>query len=120
MPGGAEAVAGRLVANPTELLLRAPAPARVDDLRSQRLAAEAGVLVRFPTAEPVVDVQCAHVVADRAQGVPQARRVGAAGNEAGYGSAGRDEAMPANVLLDPRAKLGCVHAVIVAATIIAP
>ena len=63
-----------------------------------------------PAAEPVVDVQGRGGVAERAEGVPERRGVGAAGDEARHRPAGRDQVVPADVPLDARAERGGVHA----------
>ena len=87
---------------------------------TEDVATETRILLRLRAAEPVVDVQGPHDVADRPQGVPETRRIGAAGDEARHRAAARDQVAVADVLLDPRAERHDVHAAIVAAVIIAP
>jgi hypothetical protein len=82
---------------------------RLDDLGREDLAAEPRVLVRLGAAKLVVHVQRAYPVAERAKHVPETRRVGASGNEADDLSPGRDELVPAHVLLDARPELGRLH-----------
>jgi hypothetical protein len=53
----------------------------------------------------VVDVERADVVAELAQGVEEAGRVGAAGDEAEDVAAGRDQAVAADVRFDPLEQL---------------
>ena len=53
----------------------------------------------------MVDVERADLVAERAQNVPEAGRVGAAGDEAGDLAARRDQLVPADVGLDSLPKL---------------
>jgi hypothetical protein len=53
----------------------------------------------------MVHVQRGDLVAERAQRVPEARRVGAARDEAGDGTAGLDQLVAADVRLDAGAEL---------------
>src|SRR5439155_10996533 len=87
--GGAQAVAGEGVPELAEGLLgRACGWLSLDDLGAEAFAAEAGVLVGLGAAEPMVDVQGGHAVAELAEGVPEAGRVGAAGDEREHLGAG--------------------------------
>src|SRR5262249_44945022 len=121
VPGGSQPLAGDLVADAAKLILGAPALlACVHYVGAEGVTTEARVRVRLGAAEPVVDMERRDLVSDRSQGVPQARGVGAAGDEARDGPAGRDQVVPPDVAFDPLAKLGYIHAAIVAAAIIAP
>ena len=62
--------------------------------------AEACVVVGLGAAQAVVRARRDAV---RAEDVPERGRVGAAGDEAGHVAAGRDQVVPADVLLDARA-----------------
>jgi hypothetical protein len=86
-----------------------PGAVRLDDLRAQGLAAEARVLVRLGAAQAMVDMDRRDGVTERAEGVPQAGRVGAARDEAGRRAAARDQVECANVRLDPLPQRRRVH-----------
>src|SRR5581483_8178293 len=73
---------------------------RLHDLGAELGAAPLGIGIRLGTAQPVVDVQCRHAIAERAERVPQAGRVGAAGDEAQDLAAGLDQLVAADVRLD--------------------
>src|SRR5262249_24473066 len=73
-----------------------------DDLGAELLAAEARVPVRLGSAQPVVDVERGDPVAELPQAAPQARRVGAARDQAGHLAAEIDQLVAADVLLDAR------------------
>ena len=108
MTGRAEAVGRIRVADVPELRLGARRR-RCDDVGTERFRAKSRVGVGFGPAEPVLHVKRRHVVAERAQRVPQAGRVGAAGDEAENVTAGRDQLVPADVHLDARAQRAHVH-----------
>ena len=76
MAGGAQAVGGERVAEVAQLGLGRAGG--LDDFRAESLAAEARVLVRLGTAQPVRDVQCRDPVAEldraRARGRSSPRR----------------------------------------------
>ena len=80
-------------------------PAPVHDLGAEHVAAEARVLGRLLAAQLVIHVQRRDAVTERAEGVPETGRVGAAGDECEHLAAGRNQLMRANVLLDPRSQL---------------
>jgi hypothetical protein len=61
----------------------------------------------------VVHVESRDAVAERAERMPEAGRVRAAGHEAEDVTAGGKKVAPADVLLDPRAQRSGVHGVIV-------
>ena len=99
--GRAEAVPGEGVAQVAERLFGgACGRGRFDDLCSQLLAAEARVLLRLGAPELVVHVERVDSVAERAQHMPEAGRVRAAGDEREHLAAGRDQLVAADVLLD--------------------
>ena len=75
----------------------------------------AGVRVGLGAAEPVVHVERGDAVAQRAQGVPEAGRVGAAGDEARDRATGLDQLVRTDVPLDPIAQLPGRHRGIVTA-----
>src|SRR5581483_9982110 len=75
------------------------------DLGAEALGAEARVLVRLGAAQAVVDVQRRDAVAELAQRVVEAGRVGAAGDEAEHLAARLDQLVPADVLFDAREEL---------------
>ncbi len=77
----------------------------VHDLRVERRRAVRSVGVRVGAAQPVVDVHRPHVVAEPAERVPEAGRVGAARDETRQGATGLDQPVRADVLLDPLAQL---------------
>ena len=84
MPGRPEPVGRERVADLAQRVLgRGTARAAVHDLRAELLATETGVLLGLSPAQAVVDMERAHPVAERAEDVPEAGRVGAAGDEAG-------------------------------------
>ena len=101
----AQPVGRERVADLAQLVLGRPAAA-VDDLGAEHVAAERRVLLRLRSAQSVVDVQRRDLVAELAQRVPEAGRVGAARDEAGHLAAGRDQPVPADVGLDrlPKAR----------------
>ena len=105
MAGRAEAIASDRVALLAQLGLAQPAAVELDHLGAERLGAEARVLVGLRAAEPVVHVQRRDAVAERAERVPQARRVGSAGDEAAHLPARLDQVVRADVLLDARGQL---------------
>jgi hypothetical protein len=101
--GRAKTVRRERVAEVAERVLgRAPLRARVDDVRAEPLAAEAGVLVGLGPAQVVVHVERVDAVPERAEHVPERRRVGTAGDERDDLPAGRDQLVSADVLLDAR------------------
>ncbi len=115
MPGRAQAVRGEGVAKLPKLGFGLGLPRGMDDLRAQDFAAEARVLLGLLAPQLVVHVQGRDVVAQCPERVPEAGRVGAAGDEAVDGAAGRDQVVPADVLFDPRAERSGVHGAIVGA-----
>src|SRR5437764_1273515 len=101
----------RAVLEPKPLVLahRLEAAAEIKALRadgrSEQLGAEAGVLVRLLAAQLVVHVQRRDAVAQRAEQMPEAGRVGAARDETRHVAAGRDQLVGADEALDPVAQL---------------
>src|SRR5215468_6296440 len=104
---------GDAVADLAQLILACRARP-IDDLCPHDLATETGVLVGVMSAQAVIDVQRRDAVAELAEHVPGAGRVGAARNEDGHVAAWRDELQPAGVVLHPGAELGGFHRRIVA------
>src|SRR5581483_1832153 len=98
--GRAEAVARVRVPDVTELGLRHARPGR-DDLGAERLGAEARVLLGLVAAQSVVHVQRGDAVADRTQGVPEARRIRTARDETEHVAAGWDQLMRSDERFDP-------------------
>src|SRR5688572_865113 len=90
---------------------RAGRRGRDEDLRPEPLDTEARVLLGLLPTQAVVHVQRGDAVAERAEHVPEAGRVGAARDEARHLAAGGDQVVPADVLLDARAERGGVHMV---------
>ena len=88
--------------------------AAVDDLRPEQLAAKARVLLRLLAAQAVVHVQRRDAVAELPQHVPQAGRIGAAGDEAGHLRSGLDQLELADKGLDALSKVRWLHPLIVA------
>ena len=103
VPGGAETVGRERVPDLAPVVLGAPAAA-VDHLRAEPLGAEARILVGGVTPQPVIHVQRGDAIAELRQDVPETGRVGAARDEAGHVAARRDQVVPADQLLDPRAQ----------------
>ena len=64
-----------------------------------------GVLVRLGAAEPVVHMERRDAVAELAERVPEAGRVGPAGDEREHLAAGRNQVVTADLLLDPRTQV---------------
>jgi hypothetical protein len=95
----------------SELGLREASTVALDHLGSQHLGAEARVLCGVGASQPVVHVQRRDAVAERAEQVPQARRVGTARDEARHFSARWDQLVLADEALDTVAQL--LHASIV-------
>ena len=85
-------------------------PVELDHVRPERLAAETGVRLGVVAAQLVVHVHRGHPVAERTERVPEARRVGAARDEAADLAPRLDQVVPADVLFDPRAQRCSVHA----------
>ena len=79
------------------------------DLGSERLGAERGVGVGVGAAETVRDVQRPDPVAERAEHVPEARRVGSPGHEAGHVAAGLDQTLRPDVVVDAAPDCGRTH-----------
>ena len=103
--GRAQAVAGEGVAHLAQGVFGRPRGRRcLDDLGAEHFAAVASVLLGLGPAETVVDVQGGDAVPELAQRVPEAGRVGAAGDECRHVAAGRNQLVPADVLLDPRSQ----------------
>ncbi len=113
MAGRAQAVAPDRVALLPQLGLAQAAAVELHDLRAECLRAEARVALRGGPAQQVVDVERRDAVAERAEHVPQARRVRSAGDEAADAAARLDQGVPADVLLDPFAQRLGVHEAIV-------
>src|SRR5919109_683782 len=110
MPSRAQAVGREAVAKIAKLRLRSRAGRRrLDDLRPELLAAEAGVFVGLRAPELMVDVERAYAVAEGPKCMPKAGRVRATRDEAEHVAAGRNEVVPADVLLDPRTENAGVH-----------
>src|SRR5215471_6608478 len=82
------------------------------DLCAEDVAAVARILVRLAAAQSVVDVNGGHSVAERFEDVPEARRVGSAGDEAPDLAAGRDQVVLTNMRIDAPEEL--LHRAIVA------
>src|SRR6266516_2901268 len=95
--GGAQPVGREAVTNLAQLLLR-PSAAAVDDLGAHQLAAKARVFLGLLPAQTVVDVKRRDAIAQLAQEVPGAGRVGAAGDEHCHIS-GRNQLEPTDVIL---------------------
>src|SRR5205823_6420458 len=74
--GGAEPVGREAVANLAQLVL-GPTSAAVDDLGAHQLATEARVCLGLFPAQAVVDVERRDAIAELAQEVPRAGRIGA-------------------------------------------
>ena len=89
MAGRAQAVGRDRVARIAQLGLGVSRP--LDHLGAERVAAEARVLVRLGAAEAVGDVERGDAVAELAEDVPEAGRVGAAGDEHRHLAAGLDQ-----------------------------
>ena len=109
--GGAQPVGCVRVADVAQLGLRLRRR-RVDDLGTEHVATEAGVDVGLLAAQSVVHMQGRDHVAELLKHVPEARRVGPAGDEARDLASGRDQLMPADVRFYACAK---VHTTIVTA-----
>src|SRR6266542_3351682 len=102
MPGRAQPVGRDRIAELPQGLFRGAGRRRhADHLGAEDLAAEAGVLVGLLAAQAVVHVQRLDVVAERLEHVPEAGRVGTAGDERENVATGRDQLPAANLLLDP-------------------
>ena len=106
MARGAQSVAGEGVAELAERVFgRARGRRSLDDFGAEGLAAEMGVLVRLGAAEPVVHMERRDAVAELAERVPEAGRVGPAGDEREHLAAGRNQVVTADLLLDPRTQV---------------
>ena len=103
--GRAQPVAADRAALVAECGLGEPAAVELHDLRAERLGAEARVLLGLGAAQLVVHVQRRDAIAERAEQVPEAGRVGAARDEARDLAAGRDQLVLADEALDPVAQL---------------
>src|SRR5262249_9074206 len=114
--GRAQTVARERVPLLAELGLGASRAVEVDHVGAEDVAAEARVRLRLLAAQPVVDVQRADAIAEQSQHVPQAGRVRPGGDEAADLAARLDQAVPANVLFDPRTQCRRVHRAMVAET----
>jgi hypothetical protein len=88
-----------------------PSAGALHDLGAERLDAEASVLGGIGAAQLVIHVQRRDPIAERAEHVPEAGRVGAPGDETRDLAAGRDQLVPADEALDAIAQL--VHPSIV-------
>ncbi len=88
------------------------AAGRLDDSRPEPLGAERGVGLGLRPAELVVHVQRVDAVAERPERMPEAGRVGAAGDETEDVASRRDEVVRTHVLLDAPAESGRVHTAI--------
>jgi hypothetical protein len=99
VPGRAQAVGRERVADLAQLILRRAA-APVDDLGAEVLDAEACIGLGFVPAQAVVHVQRRRAVAELAQHVPEAGRVGAARDEADQVASLRDQVVTPNEPLD--------------------
>jgi len=77
----------------------------VHHLGAEPLGAEARVGVGLRAPQPVVDVQRGDAVAELAERVVQARRIGAARDEAEGLAAGLDQPVPADVVFDAREEI---------------
>src|SRR4029079_11184596 len=73
---------------------------RVHHFCTETLRAETRVVVGVSSAQSVVHVQRRDAIAERRQHMPEARRVGAARDEAGHGPTRRDQLLLPNELLD--------------------
>ncbi len=113
MARGAEPVGGDGVALLAERGLAQPAAVELDDGRAKGVTAERSVGLRLLAPQPMVHVHGGDAVAERSERVPEAGRVGAAGDETADLSAGLDQAVPADVLLDPHPEGRRVHGDIV-------
>ena len=109
MPRRAQPVGRDGVAQLAQLLLGRSA-AHLHHCGAKDVTAKACVRSRLLAAQPVIDVQRRGAVAELPQRVPEARRVGAARDETGDVAAGRDQLVPADVLLDPGPERLDVHA----------
>src|SRR5262249_38928344 len=101
VPGGAEALGGLRVADRAQLRLARAARVELDDLRAELAFAETRIVVGLASAQPVVDVQGRDLVAELAERVQEAGRVGAARHEAQDLAARRDPSGRADVRSDP-------------------
>ena len=101
MTGCAQPVGGERIADVPELRFRRPA-VPVDDLRTELLGAETCVGLGFLAAQPVVHVQRGDAIAKRQQHVPEAGRVGPAGDEHCHLAVRRNQLVAADELLDAR------------------
>src|SRR5204863_9653350 len=72
-----------------------------DDLRAELALAEAGVVVGVAAAQPVVDVERGHLVAELAKREGETGRVGPAGDEAQHLATRSDQVTRADVRFDP-------------------
>ena len=104
MPRGAEPFGRVRVADVAQLSLGLRRRC-VDDLGAEHVAAEARVDVGLIPAQSVVHVQRGNAIAELAEDVPEARRVGPARDEARGLASGRDQIVAADVPLDARAKV---------------
>jgi hypothetical protein len=96
---------GHAVAEVAELGLGGAGSVRLDDLGAEHLRAEAGVFFRLLPAQRVVHVDGGNGVAELAERMPEAARVGAAGDEARHLAAGRDQVVLTDEALDPLQQL---------------
>src|SRR5215203_5870283 len=106
--GRAQPVGGDGVADLAPVVLGLAA-SPVDDLRAENVTAEGGVVLGLLAAQAVVHVQRGNVIAELTERVPEARRVGTAGDEDGHGAAGRNQLALADVRFDGLPKVSRVH-----------
>ena len=88
-------------------------PGASTTLGAEPLAAEAGVLFGLGAPQHVVHVQAFDPVPERLERMPEARGVWTARDEAENVAAGRDQVMPADVLLDASPERPGIHSAIV-------
>src|SRR5258708_31690982 len=101
MAGRAAPVARERVALFAQLGLGQAGAVELDDLRAERLGAEARVGRGVVGPQRVVHVQGRDAIPERAERVPHAGRGGAAGDETADLAAGLDQLVAADALLDP-------------------
>jgi hypothetical protein len=110
VPRCTQAVGREAVAKVAELRLAARAGRRrLHDLCPELLVTKTAVVVGLRAAELMVDVERAYAVAEGPKCMPKAGRVRATRDQAQHVAAGRNEVVPADVLLDPRTENAGVH-----------